>query len=90
MFKSDYYLSLPWNVHASDGKSGIINAEKDGQDSDTTFDLYLLNCHRQKSVISYDYIKRGGKQTVISLVTRIAVLVITFPLFPKIIEMICR
>lgn len=29
-------------------------------------------------------------QFVISLVTRIAVLVITFPLFPKIIEMICR
>lgn len=35
----------------------------------------------------------GSKQVcqfVISLVTRIAVLVITFPLFPKIIEMICR
>lgn len=29
-------------------------------------------------------------QFVISLVTRIAVLVITFTLFPKIIEMICR
>lgn len=67
MFKSDYYLSLPWNVHASDGKSGIINAEKDGQDSDTTFDLYLLNCLWQKSVISYDYIERGGKQTGLSI-----------------------
>lgn len=60
-------MSLPWNVHARDGKSGIINAEKDGQDSDTKFDLYLLNCHRQKSVISYDYIKRRGKQTGLSI-----------------------
>lgn len=45
----------------------LFMQKKNRQDSDTTFDLYLLNCLWQKNVISYDYIKRGGNQTGVSI-----------------------